>query len=251
MRTIPALPLLLALLGLLAGCGSGGSASEVPVETELFALSDNRLTLQPRTITYRVSGEVSIDGQAPVAITGTATTLQGQPEAVGGGLCASLETREYLDGDVPLLTRVFSRREESSNHSLRTGQRLQDGTALTWQSAFPQGPLVYDPGEEYVLERSNSGFVQGSAIPRLLLDQFTWSVDRVGIIEVPAGRFECYVIYSTERLYDALTDTADVTSRIVYMRPDLGVIQSTVHINRRVGDTSKVYSLTYEAESVH
>ena len=252
MRTATSIPALLGLLALLAGCGGGGgAAAQGPAEPELFVLSDDRLTLQPRTITYRVSGEVTIDGQEPLPISGSARILQAQPETIAGGLCATLETQEILDGDAPLLTRVFSRREEESNVSLRTGQLLSDGARVTWKSAYPQGPLRYLPGEQWSQKTTNLGFASGSASPRLVLEQSSWTVDRVGIIDVPAGRFECYVIYSTERLHDAVTDTTEVTSRITFMRPALGVIQSTAHIHRQQGDTSFAYTLTHEAESVH
>ena len=83
------------------------------------------------------------------------------------------------------------------------------------------------------------------------MDATGWSVDRIGIVTVPAGTFECYVLYCTERLHDLLTGRTDIVSAIEYRRPDLGLIQKTVRIVRQEGDKSRDFVLNYEAESIH
>ena len=116
-----------------------------------------------------------------------------------------------------------------------------------------RGPLVYEPGESWSLEDPNYGYMptpQG-AQTRMLVESYEWSVDRKGIIEVPAGRFECYVVYTTLRQTDLQTGVGEVCSTISYVRPDYGVIQAETRISRVIEGVPVQTSLTYEATKVY
>lgn len=239
-------------MGLLIGCGGGGG-SAATAETPLFPLSDNRLTFQPKTIHYQVTGAVVTGEGEPVPIEGTASTRQGQPATVGGVLCTAVDTVEILDTHSPVSTQEFYSRDEDANRAMQAGLRLGDGALINWHTPMARGPLVYEPGESWSLEDPNYGYMptpQG-AQTRMLVESYEWSVDRKGIIEVPAGRFECYVVYTTLRQTDLQTGVGEVCSTISYVRPDYGVIQAETRISRVIEGVPVQTSLTYEATKVY
>ena len=243
---------LLILLGLFPACGGGaGGAADSSPDLEVFELVGDTLTHQPRTVTYQVSGTIEPAQREPIPISGTRVTRQGQPETVGGFLCAALEQEEQYGSLAATHTESFSRRDEVNNVALETGRRLADGSTIIWHSPISLGPLRYAPGQAGGSDDALLGYSQELSAPRLRLEAYSWSVDRRGIITVPAGTFECYVVYRTERMHDLLTGQTDVSSSITYVRPDFGVIQSTVRINRELGGEWSEHVLLYEAVSIH
>lgn len=232
-----------------AACGGGGGGG-TPGPSAPEPLVTDTITSDPADITYRVSGQVTSNVSGTQAVSGTATISGCASLTIGGTLCACRQTYEDLGALGTSLSKSFTFRDLPTNTIRLAGETLSDGTTIEWIPVPASGPLTYSVGESWAGAGTAVGFLLNTSVVRMAQTASSWQVSGIDDIQVPAGWYECYVLGNSRTTYDYLTGIERVSTGTSYVRPDFGVVYSTITLTATDGVEIITLTLTIEATSI-